>query len=110
MPRVDVSESDNEYEVTAELPGIDEKHVEVTLAIICSPSAVREVQAGREVRRQELLSERAELRLVPARRAAARGDRRGQGGSNFKNGVMSVRLPKSPQAQAKTRRIEVQGA
>ena len=32
MPRVDVSESENEYEVTAELPGIDERDVEVTLA------------------------------------------------------------------------------
>jgi HSP20 family protein len=30
--------------------------------------------------------------------------------ANFKNGVLSVRLPQSPQAQAKTRRIEVQGA
>jgi HSP20 family protein len=30
--------------------------------------------------------------------------------ANLKNGVLSVRLPKSPQVQAKTRRIEVQGA
>jgi HSP20 family protein len=30
--------------------------------------------------------------------------------ANFKNGVLTVRLPKSPQAQARTRRIEVKGA
>ena len=31
-PRVDVKETDAEYEVSAELPGIDEKDVELTLA------------------------------------------------------------------------------
>jgi HSP20 family protein len=31
VPRVDVSETDTEYEVTAELPGLEEKDVEVLL-------------------------------------------------------------------------------
>jgi HSP20 family protein len=41
MPRVDVSESENEYEVTAELPGIDEKDVEVVIADNVLTIAVR---------------------------------------------------------------------
>ena len=32
MPAVDVSETDKAYEITAELPGMDEKNVEVKLA------------------------------------------------------------------------------
>ena len=32
MPAVDVSETDKAYEITAELPGLDEKNIEVKLA------------------------------------------------------------------------------
>jgi HSP20 family protein len=31
-PAVDIAEKDNAYEVTAELPGLDEKNIEVKLA------------------------------------------------------------------------------
>ena len=32
MPAVDVAETDKAYEITAELPGLDEKNIEVKLA------------------------------------------------------------------------------
>jgi HSP20 family molecular chaperone IbpA len=61
IPRVDVSESENEYEVTAELLGIDEKDVVVTLA-----DNVLTIRGEKKVEREEkdkdknyYLSERA---------------------------------------------------
>jgi HSP20 family protein len=111
MPRVDVSESDNEYEVTAELPGIDEKDVEVTLA-----DNVLTIRGEKKVEREErdkgknyYLSERSfgSFRRAVPLPAEVDEDRVE---ANFKNGVLTVRLPKSPQAQARTRRIEVKGA
>ena len=111
MPRVDVSESENEYEVTAELPGIDEKDVELTLA-----DNVLTIRGETKVEREEkdkdknyYMSERtfgSFRRAVPL--PAQVDEDRVE--ANFKNGVLTVRLPKSPQAQARTRRIEVKGA
>jgi HSP20 family protein len=110
MPRVDVSESENEYEVTAELPGIDEKDVELTLA-----DNVLTIRGEKKVEREEkdkdknyYMSERSfgSFRRAVPLPAEVDEDRVE---ANFKNGVLTVHLPKSPQAQARTRRIEVKG-
>jgi HSP20 family protein len=111
VPRVDVSESENEYEVTAELPGIDEKDVEVTLA-----DNVLTIRGEKKVEREEKDKDKnyymSERSFGSFRRAVPLPTEVDEGGveANFKNGVLTVRLPKSPQAQAKTRRIEVKGA
>jgi HSP20 family protein len=108
MPRVDVSESENEYEVTAELPGIDEKDIEVTLA-----DNLLTIRGEKKAEREEkdknfYLNERSfgSFRRAVPLPSDVDEDRVE---ANFKNGVLTVRLPKSPEAQAKTRRIEVKG-
>ena len=75
MPRVDVSESENEYEVTAELPASTRR-----MWRSLSPDSVLSIRGEKKVEREEkdkhknCYLERAQLRFVPARRAAARGD------------------------------------
>ena len=105
-PRVDVKETDAEYEVSAELPGIDEKDVELTLA-----NNVLAIRGEKKTEREEkeksyYLSERSfgSFRRTIPLPAEVDEDKVE---AHFKNGVLTVRLPKSAAAQARTRRIEV---
>lgn len=109
MPRVDVSESDGAYVVSAELPGIDEKDVEVVLAD--NVLTIRgEKRAEREEKdRNYYLSERSFGSFRRAIPLPAEIDE-DKVEAQFTNGVLTVRLPKSAEAQAKTRRIEVKAA
>jgi HSP20 family protein len=65
MPAVDVTETDGGYEVTAELPGMDEKNIEVKLANR-TLTIKGEKRDEKEETKKRLLHARATLRLVPA--------------------------------------------
>jgi HSP20 family protein len=109
MPRVDVEETDTEYQVSAELPGIDEKDVNLTLT-----DNVLMIRGEKKAEREEkeknyYVSERSfgsfqRAIPLPTEVAADKVE------ASFKNGVLTVRLPKTPEAEAKTRRIEVKRA
>jgi HSP20 family protein len=105
-PRVDVSETDSEYEVTAELPGLEDKDVEVLLND--NVLTIRgEKKFEREEKRKDYhLSERSFgsfRRSVPLP-AEVQEDKVE---ARFKNGVLTVRLPKSQQAASQAKRISV---
>ena len=57
MPRLDVDETDTAYEISVELPGIDEKNVEMTLVdgvlTIKGERSARHGEEDREYRRRE---------------------------------------------------------
>jgi HSP20 family protein len=109
MPRIDVEESDSEYRVSAELPGIDEKDVNLTLT-----DNVLTISGEKKAEREEkdknyYLSERSFgsfRRAIPLPTDVDQDKVE----AHFKNGVLTVHLPKSPEAETKTRRIEVKGA
>jgi HSP20 family protein len=50
MPDVEVKETEKEVRVTAELPGLDEKEVEVTLTKALSPSKARNAKSRTKTR------------------------------------------------------------
>ena len=107
MPQIDVSESEHEIQVTAELPGIDEKDVHVTLAE--DMLTIRgEKKAEREQKDHDYhLMERSHgtfLRALPLPFTADPS----QVKAVFKNGVLTVTIPKPKEVQQKQRRIEVQ--
>jgi len=106
-PRVDVEETDEEVRVTAELPGLEEKDFELHLGedelVLSGEKQVEhddrrrgrwERSYGRFYRSIPLPCE------VDGERASAR----------FKNGVLTVTLPKAPEARARMKRIAVQAA
>jgi HSP20 family protein len=106
-PRLDVEETDAEVRVTAELPGLDEKDVEVeiredVLTLRGQKHAEREDKAsgwrersyGSFHRAVQLPSE------VEAEKATA----------EFKKGVLTVHLPKSAKARERSRRVPVTAA
>jgi HSP20 family protein len=103
-PSVEVSETDKELRIVAEVPGLDEKDVEVLLA------------DGAVTLRGEKRSETEDKDRQFSERFYGRFERRIPFGSEieedkvtaaFNNGVLTVTLPKSEKAQAKTKRIAI---
>ncbi len=106
MPAVDVSETDKAYEITAELPGMDEKNVEVKVAndiltIKGEKRAEKEEKSKDYYRRERSFGSFERSFHVPD---GVDSDKIEAG---FKNGVLSVMLPKSPQAQKAEKKIAV---
>jgi len=105
-PAVDIVEKDNAYEVTAELPGLDEKNIEVKLTDGSLSIRGEKKEEKEEKKKDYYLSERRygsfERRFqVPA------GVDRSKIDANFKKGLLTVTLPKTPEAQAAEKKIAI---
>lgn len=107
--RSDIVETDDAVEVTVELPGMEMKDIDVSVT-----DDVLTIKGEKKVERQDekkgyYLSERsygAIYRTIPL----PPGVDGQKAEASFKNGVLTVRLPQTPEAQSKVRRIEVKGA
>jgi HSP20 family protein len=109
VPRSDVVETDNGVEVSVELPGLDEKEVEVTLTDEALTIRGEKKVERREEKRGYYVSERSYgsiYRSIPLP-AGVDSDK---AEATFKNGVLTVRLPQSPEAKAKVKKIAVKSA
>lgn len=103
-PHVEVTDRDKEIRVTAELPGLEEKDVEINLddgALVLRGE--KRTEHEDEARRySERLYGRFERRIaLPAEVDEERAK------ATFKNGVLTVTLPKTEQAQERVRRIAI---
>jgi len=105
-PQIELSENGNEVRINAELPGLDEKDVEVTLSgdlltIKGEKKHEHEEEKGdyyRTERSYGYFQRSVQLpRGVDADKASAK----------FKKGVLKVSIPKRAEAQSNRRRIEV---
>ena len=102
----DMVETDKAIEVSIELPGMEMKDIEVTVN-----DDMLTVKGEKKIERQEekkgyYLSERsygAIYRTIPLP-PGVDGEK---AQASFKNGVLTIRLPQTPEAQAKVKRIEV---
>lgn len=106
-PAIDMTETDKAYKVTAELPGIDPENVEVTFDDGLLRIAGEKQEQREENERGYRLSERSygSFERVVELPSAARGDRIK---AKFKNGVLSVTVPKDEKAAAKSKRIAIE--
>ena len=108
-PAVDIVDKENAYELSAELPGLDENSIDVkfsdgTLTIKGEKRDERE-----EKKKNFYLAERRYGSFqrsfsIPEGVDAARIE------ANFKNGVLTVTLPKTPQARKNEKKIPVRQA
>lgn len=114
-PRIDVSETDKELKICADLPGLEDKDVEVKLAgnqltIRGEKKAEHEEKDGGEDKgRQFHRIERSygmfqRTIVVPFDVDAEKVE------ASFRNGVLTVTLPKPEQMQQQARKIEVKKA
>ena len=106
MPAVDVTETDKAYEIVAELPGMDEKNVEVKVADDILTIKGEKQEEKEERRKDYYLSERSFGSFQRAFQVPAGVDT-DKIEANFKNGVLIVTLPKSAEAQKAEKKITV---
>jgi HSP20 family protein len=109
VPQVDVTEDDAGFQVTAELPGMAQK--EITLDFSDNTLTISgEKKVERDEKKKDYhVMERAHgsfRRAIPFP-VEVEADKVS---AAFKNGVLSVSLPKSKAAKAKTKRIAIKSA
>lgn len=105
-PMVDVSEDDKAFHITADLPGMTEKDINVIL----SGDMLTITGERRDEREQKDRNYHfSERRFGSFRRAFSlpTGVDRDKIEANFKNGVLSLTLPKTPEAMQQQKEIEV---
>jgi HSP20 family protein len=105
-PAVDLVEKDKEYLISAELPGLDEKNVEVKLSNGSLIISGEKKEQREEKDKGYFLSER---RYGSFRRAfrVPEGVDAEKIDASFAKGVLTVRLPKSSQAQKAEKSISI---
>lgn len=105
-PRMDVSESDNEVQITVELPGIEEGDIAVTLdGDVLTIRGEKATERDEEERDYHIV-ERAEGTFLRTLRLPFEADPE-QVRADFKDGVLMITIPKPKEAQKASRRIEV---
>jgi HSP20 family protein len=104
-PNIEVSETDREVKVTADLPGLEEKDVQVELAN--GTLAIKGEKRSETEDRDRLFSERYYGRFE--RRIPVEDVDEDKVSAAFKNGVLTVTMPKVPQAQSQVKRIAISG-
>jgi HSP20 family protein len=106
IPAVDITEKDNVYEITAELPGIDEKNIEVKYASGLL-TIKGEKQAEKEERKKNYhLSERS-YGSFQRSFSLPEGVDADKLSADFKDGVLTVTLPKTAGAQKQEKKIAI---
>ena len=105
-PAIDIVEKDKAFEVTAELPGLDVKNIEVQLS-----DNVLTIKGEKQEEKEEKAKDRyvSERRYGSFRRSlqVPTGVDAGKIEATFKSGVLTVTLPKSPEAQNNHKTIPV---
>jgi HSP20 family protein len=109
VPSVDVTEDDRGFNVTIELPGMDEKDVVVSvtdrvLTIRGEKNEEKEKKEKDVYRSERAYGSFRRVMELPADVDAEKID------ASFKKGVLTIVLPKSKEAQAKVKQIPVKAA
>ena len=107
--RADVSETDSEYEISVELPGIDEKDIELGIS-----DGILTLKAKKEEEREE---KKKDYHLTERSYGSVRRSFRTPEGvetdkikAAFSKGVLEVTLPKTKEVKAKQRKIPVKAS
>jgi len=106
FPKLDISESESEYKVTAELPGMDEKDIQIRLE---KDSLILSGEKKTESEEKEKTFHRIERSYGSFERVIPFDSQLDEDkvSAVFKNGVLTISLPKAGDAIRKTRQIEI---
>jgi HSP20 family protein len=105
-PRVDVSESDTATVVTAELPGMDEKDIQIEIdrdALVISGEKKNETEEKSKNYHRIERSFGSFQRVIPLMNEV--DDEKVE--AIFKNGILTVTIPKPVSSQKTTRKISI---
>ena len=106
-PRVDISETDNHYEISAELPGIKKEDIHVTLADGVLTLEAETSQEEKEEKEGRII--RQERRYGKYLRSFNLGGdvQESDISASFKDGVLVLKAPKLKEVEPKQRRISI---
>lgn len=105
-PSVDIAETDKSYDITADLPGVSEKDISVELKDdVLTVSGEKKEESEKE-EKDYRLSERRFGSFKRSFQLPSEVDE-GKVSANFKDGVLKIVLPKSADAQKKSRKIKI---
>lgn len=108
-PKVDIEDKGNAYELTADLPGIDKEHISVTYDndVLTLSAMQEEQQDEQDEQRRYIRKERISRSF--RRQFVVQNIDRNAIQAVFKDGVLTIHLPKEDPRQAeRSNRIEIQ--
>jgi len=105
----EVTEDDKAWRVTVELPGLDEKNVEVALSDSALTIKGEKKSEMEETKKDYYLSERS-YGTFERRFALPDGVDASKIEATMKSGVLTVVLPKTAEAQTKTRKVAIKSS
>jgi HSP20 family protein len=109
LPALDMSETNDQVRVTAELPGLNKEDVEISvegdsLMLSGEKKEEKEQREGGYHRSERYYGAFTRRVLLPCQVNFDKAE------ATFKNGVLTVMLPKTEEAKHKRRKIEIKGA
>jgi HSP20 family protein len=109
-PNIDVASTDKEYVITVEVPGVDEK--DVKLELTGDGTLIIQGEKKHEKEQTDKNFHRVERSYGSFRRTLSLPEDASQENiqASFKNGVLTVTVPRKVVAQAPTKRIEIKKA
>jgi HSP20 family protein len=107
VPAVDIAATDKAYEITAELPGMDEKNIEVKFA-----DGVLTIKGEKKDEKEEKKKDLSERSYGSFQRSfqVPDGVDTDKIEATFKKGILTVALPKSAESQKAAKKIDVKAA
>ena len=109
IPRVDVKEEDNNVVVAAELPGMDQKDIDVTVthdSVRIAGEKKHEEEKEEKGYYHRETSDGSFERVIDLPTEVDEN----KAEAEFSKGVLTIRLPKSEQARTKQKKIEIKSA
>jgi HSP20 family protein len=109
QPATEVADCDGEYRITAELPGMTADDITVKLTDGTITIRGQKSEEKKEEKEDYLLNERryGEFQRTLPLPSGVDADAIS---AEFSNGVLTVKLPKTPEAKQKERKVEIQSA
>lgn len=109
VPKINMNEDEKSIEITAEIPGVDEKDIQVTLnndilTIKGEKKSETETKDKGVHRSERVYGYFHRSIALPAEVEFANIS------ATFKNGVLFLKCPKSPKAQSNVKKIEIQSS
>jgi HSP20 family protein len=105
-PRIDIAETDKKVEVTVELPGVDEKDIDISLSDDMLTVKGEKKSETEKTEKDYHLVERSYGSFERMTRLPCEVDA-DKVKADFKQGVLKITLPKSPEAKSKARKIAI---
>ena len=111
-PAIEIKQSDKDYKVKVQLPGVNKDDIEVELDndFMTISAKIEEEREEKEQEDKNMKYHTCEFRYGKYKRTISFDHpiRAEEANANYKNGILTIKLPKQHIQEAKTRKLEIQ--